>query len=148
MSTTTASDTSTTTSIPDRLTVLVTNDDGIGAPGIDALVTALSAVDGLDIVVVAPAANQSGTSDKTTPGGASHADATTISGVAGTAVDGFPADSVNVALDELGITPDLVVSGINKGQNTGNLAYASGTVGAARTAARRGIRRPDPRRPA
>jgi 5'/3'-nucleotidase len=44
-----------------------------------------------------------------------------------------------VALDELGLEPDLVVSGINKGQNVGPLAYASGTVGAGREAVRRGI---------
>jgi 5'-nucleotidase len=132
--------TTTTTAAPaEPLTVLVTNDDGIGAPGIDALVNALLAVDGLEVVVVAPAENQSGTSDTTTPGGVPHADAATASGVAGTAVSGFPADAVNVALDDLGIEPDLVVSGINAGQNVGPLVAVSGTVGAARTAARRGI---------
>jgi 5'-nucleotidase len=59
--------------------------------------------------------------------------------VEGTAVDGFPADTVTVALDELGLKPDLVVSGINHGQNVGPLAYVSGTVGAGREAVRRGI---------
>ena len=44
-----------------------------------------------------------------------------------------------VALDELGVEPDLVVSGINPGQNVGPLAYLSGTVGAGRAAVRRGI---------
>lgn len=119
--------------------MLVTNDDGIGAPGIDVLVGVLTERSDLDVVVVAPAENQSGSSDKTTPGGAAHRAGTTASGVAGTAVAGFPADAVIVALDVLGIEPDLVVSGINEGQNTGPLAYVSGTVGAARTAARRGI---------
>jgi 5'-nucleotidase len=57
----------------------------------------------------------------------------------GTAVQGLPADTIAVALDELGMQPHLVVSGINEGQNTGPLAYVSGTVGAARSAARRGI---------
>lgn len=121
------------------LTIVVTNDDGIGAPGIDALVTALSAIDDVTVVVVAPAENKSGSSDKSTPGGASHHDGQTSSGVRGTAVDGFPADAVTVALDDLGVVPDLVVSGVNQGQNLGPIAYISGTVGAARTAARRGI---------
>ncbi len=137
---TTASTTTTSSAAaPEPLRVLVTNDDGIGAPGIDALVTALSAVDGLELDVVAPAENQSGTSDKTTPGGAAHRPAATASGFSGTAVEGFPADAVNVALDDLDLMPDLVVSGINRGQNLGPVAFVSGTVGAARTAARRGI---------
>jgi len=131
--------TTTTTAAVEPLTVLVTNDDGIGAPGIDALVTALEAVDDVEIVIVAPAENQSGSSDKTTDGTVAHAPGTTASGAEGTAVAGFPADAVNVALDELGIEPDLVVSGVNEGQNVGNLAALSGTVGAARTAIRRGI---------
>lgn len=139
--TSTVAESTTTTTAPavEPLVVLVTNDDGIGATGIDVLVNALLEVDDLEVVVVAPAANQSGSSDKTTPGGASYAAGSTASGVEGTAVDGFPADTIGVALDELGLAPDLVVSGINEGQNTGPLAYASGTVGAARTAARRGI---------
>lgn len=138
-STTEAPESTTTTEAPDDLTILVTNDDGIGAPGIDALVTALSALDGVEVVIVAPAENKSGSSDNTTPGGATWEDGTTASGVAGTAVAGFPADAVNVALGELGIEPDLVVSGVNKGQNVGPLAAVSGTVGAARTAIRRGV---------
>ncbi len=132
----------TSTTIPTAagsLTIVVTNDDGIGAPGIDALVTAVSAIDHVQVVVVAPAENMSGSSDKATPGGASHHDGQTASGVHGTAVDGFPADAVTVALDDLGVVPDLVVSGVNQGQNLGPIAYISGTVGAARTAARRGI---------
>jgi 5'-nucleotidase len=135
-----ATTTSTTTTAPvQEITVLVTNDDGIGSPGIDALVTALQALEDVELVIVAPAGNQTGTSDRTTPGGATHAPAETISGVAGTAVQGFPADTISVALDELGIEPDLVVSGVNPGQNVGPLAAVSGTVGAARTAVRRGI---------
>ncbi len=121
------------------LDILVTNDDGIGALGIDVLVEALGQMADVDVQIVAPAENQSGSSDKTTPGGATYADAQTASGVAGTAVDGFPADTITVALDELGLEPDVVVSGINKGQNVGPLAYDSGTVGAARAAVRRGI---------
>jgi len=136
--TTTIAD-ATTTVAPEPISILVTNDDGIRAPGIDALVNALVALDDVEVVVVAPAENQSGTSDTATPGGAPYSPGATASGVEGTAVDGFPADTIAVALDELGVEPDVVVSGVNEGQNTGPLAYASGTVGAGRAAVRRGI---------
>ena len=131
-------DTTTTTAV-ETLTILVTNDDGIGAPGIDAVVNALQAVDDVEIAIVAPAENQSGSSDTTTGGPVTRAPGVTASGVEGTAVSGFPADAVNVALDELGIEPDVVVSGVNEGQIIANLAPISGTLGAARTAIRRGV---------
>lgn len=136
-STTTESTTTTTAVSP--ISIVVTNDDGIDAPGIDALVGALGALDGVEISVVAPAENQSGSSDKTTEGEVDYAEATTASGVEGTAVSGFPADAVDVALGPLGLTPDLVVSGVNEGQNVGPFAALSGTVGAARTAIRNGV---------
>jgi 5'-nucleotidase len=129
----------TTTEGSAPLTIMVTNDDGIGAPGIDAVVTALQALDDVAVIVVAPAENQSGSSDRRTPGGAPYAESATTSGVTGTAVDGFPADTIAVALDELGLEPDLVVSGINEGQNTGPFAFLSGTVGAGRESIRRGV---------
>lgn len=121
------------------ITVLVTNDDGIAAPGIDAIVEALRTQKNTKVVVVAPATNQSGSGSKTTEGGAPGAAATTASGYEGTAVTGFPADSVNYALDVLKLTPNVVVSGSNLGQNLGPISEISGTVGAARQAARRGI---------
>jgi 5'-nucleotidase len=129
----------TATTEPAPLDVLVTNDDGYDAVGIDALVEALRAEPGLEVTVVAPATNQSGTGDKTTEGDVAHSDQETASGYPAVAVEGFPADSVLVALDELGLTPDLVVSGINVGQNIGPLADISGTVGAAKTAQRQGL---------
>jgi 5'-nucleotidase len=122
------------------LQVLITNDDGIGADGIDELVNQLLTVDGIDVTVVAPATNQSGSGDSTTPGGATGGPGATASGVTGTAVNGTPADSVNYALDVLGLSPDLVLSGMNEGQNmTVPITNVSGTVGAARTAKRRGV---------
>jgi 5'-nucleotidase len=140
-STSTGSTAASTTTIDTttKLTVLVTNDDGIGAAGIDAVVSALQKTPNLTVVVVAPATNQSGSSDKATSGGAKGNKATTKSGVEGTAVVGFPADAVNYALDTLALKPDLVVSGANSGVNFGPLVAVSGTVGAARTAARRGV---------
>lgn len=121
------------------ITVLVTNDDGVAAPGIDAVVEALRKEKKVKVVVVAPAANQSGSGSKTTPGGAPGATATTASGYAATAVTGFPADSVNYALDVVKVKPHVVISGSNHGQNLGPISEVSGTVGAARQAARRGI---------
>jgi 5'-nucleotidase len=129
----------TTTAAAEPLTILVTNDDGIGAPGIDEVVNALQEMEAVEVVIVAPAENQSGSSDTTTDGPVTHEPATTASGDEGTAVDGFPADTIGVALDELGVEPDLVVSGVNEGQNVGPLAAVSGTVGAAREAIRRGV---------
>jgi len=131
----------TTTTAPanEPITIVVTDDDGIDAPGIDELARELSALDDVTVKVVAPATNQSGTGDSATPGDVAHHPAKTRSGIEGVAVEGTPADSVNVALDELGLEPDLVASGINKGQNVGPLGNISGTVGAALTAARRGI---------
>ncbi len=128
-----------TTAAAEPLLILVTNDDGIEADGLTTLVHGLEQIPDVEVVVVAPAENQSGSSDKTTEGEIVHTDVTTAAGIAGVAVQGFPADTVNVAVDELGIEPDLVVSGINFGQNASFAVPLSGTVGAARTAARRGI---------
>jgi 5'-nucleotidase len=121
------------------LRILLANDDGIAHPGLDLMLRELVALDGVEVTVVAPAENMSGSSDQTTEGGAPHAPGATASGVEGTAVDGFPADAVHVALDELGLDPHLVVSGINDAQNHGPFVTISGTVGVARTAIRRDI---------
>lgn len=121
------------------LKVLVSNDDGIDSPGLELLVAELAALGDVEITVVAPATNQSGSSDRTTPDGVTWSEVTTPGGVTGVAVDGFPADAVLVALDELGLDPDVVVSGINEGQNIGPVAALSGTVGVARTAVRAGV---------
>jgi 5'-nucleotidase len=121
------------------LQILVTNDDGIAAPGIDALVAAVSAIPDVEVTVVAPAENQSGTSMSLTEGELVSSDATTAGGVEATAVAGFPADSVKWALENLETEFDLVVSGSNSGQNIGDFSALSGTVGAARYAAQQGI---------
>ena len=138
---TTTSEATTTTAPPEPLTVLVTNDDGVAAAGIDALVEALSTDTRLELVVVAPAENQSGSGDSTTPGGAPASEATTRSGRAAVAVAGEPGDAVVHGLDVVlaDDPPDLVISGINEGQNLGPIVDLSGTVGAARIAAREGI---------
>lgn len=129
-----------TTTVPAApLKILYSNDDGITNPAIDVLLGMLLDEPGVEVTVVAPAENKSGSSDTTTPGGATYQAATTPAGVEGYAVNGFPADSLAVGLDELDLDPDLVVSGINPGQNVGPFASLSGTVGVGRTAIRRGI---------
>lgn len=129
----------TTTAPAEPLEILVTNDDGVAAEGIDVLVTALTAVEGVEVTVVAPATQQSGTGGSATEGPLTTNEATTASGYEASAVEGFPADTIRVAFDELGLTPDLVVSGINEGQNLGPVVDLSGTVGAARAGVRKGV---------
>jgi 5'-nucleotidase len=128
---------------PKPLRILVTNDDGVAAPGIAALVDALEGEPRVKVTVVAPAGDRSGTGDQTTPGSPDSltaSETTTASGHRATAVDGFPADTVLYALDRAPRKrPHLVISGVNAGQNLGLISDISGTVGAARTAAQEGI---------
>lgn len=124
------------------LSILVTNDDGFDAAGIDALVSELVDLPQVTITVVAPAENQSGTGTNTSPDPSAleASSRSTAGGTPVTSVVGFPADSVRYGLDEvLDEIPDLVVAGVNEGQNVGTLTEISGTVGAAREAASRGI---------
>ena len=130
------------TTAPGRtLQILVTNDDGFDAPGIDAVVEGLRTLPDTHVTVVAPATNESGSGAKTTAGALTVTDAKTASGYPAKAVAGFPADTVRWAVDDhgIGVRPDVVVSGVNFGQNIGPLVDQSGTVGAARAAASRGI---------
>lgn len=136
---TTAQTTTTAAASAEPVAVLVTNDDGYQAEGIDALVEALREVDGVEVTVVAPLDQRSGTGGKTTPGKLAVTDVKLASGYRAKAVDGFPADTIRVALDELGVEPDVVISGINAGQNLGPAVDLSGTVGAARAAVDKGI---------
>ena len=127
---------------PKPLRILVTNDDGVAGEGIDAVVEALRELPNVKVTVIAPAENQSGTGSSTTPGTLTATETELASGYPATAVAGFPADSVVYALDQGGMKqrPHLVVSGINEGQNLSALAdEVSGTVGAAKAAATRGI---------
>ncbi|MGZ8766158.1 MAG: 5'/3'-nucleotidase SurE [Acidimicrobiia bacterium] len=122
------------------LSVLVTNDDGYDAPGLEAVVNELLALPGVTVTVVAPATNQSGTGGETTPTPVTGTKSQTLNGFPAVAVEGFPADAVVYALEDvLKQKPDLVVSGVNEGPNFGPLATVSGTVGAAEKAASVGI---------
>lgn len=130
----------------ERLRVLVTNDDGVQAQGIAALVDEIAKNPQVEVHIFAPAGNRSGAGDRfTTDRPLSVQEATTISGVAATAVDGQPADAALFGmLKGLPSLPDLVLSGINNGQNLGEIVFGpglvnSGTVGAALWAARLGV---------
>ncbi len=118
-----------------NLRILLTNDDGFESPGITALRDALNRA-GHDVYVIAPATQQSGASASVTGRGVevtAHPNQTW-------AVHGRPADAVRVGLGNIMYNnpPDLVVSGANFGQNTGQDVNVSGTVGAALTAYRLG----------
>jgi 5'-nucleotidase len=131
---------STTTGPLVKLTILVTNDDGYAAPGIDTMVESLVKLPDVSVTVVAPLKNQSGTGAKTTAGALTATNVKTASGYPATAVAGFPADTIRYAMSALLKTPpDLVVSGINNGQNLGPFIAVSGTIGAAKAAAASGI---------
>lgn len=138
---TSSTSSTTTTEATKKLTILVSNDDGYAAPGIDALVQALSAMPDTEVVVSAPATQQSGMGSKVSEGQLTATDEKTISGHDAHAVAGTPADSVNWALDGgINVKPELVVTGINQGQNLGVIGdKVSGTLGAARAAVAHGI---------
>lgn len=132
--------TTSTTAPVKPITILVTNDDGYSAPGIDAMVEALRKMASVTVTVVAPEANQSGTGGKTTTGVLKAKPVKTLSGYDATAVDGYPADTIRYALTTvLSAPPNLVVSGINNGPNVGPFISISGTVGAAKAAAAIGV---------
>ncbi len=107
----------------DDPTILLTNDDGIDAPGIATLRTELTAFG--DVTVVAPESNQSGV-------GRTRTDAAVIRDHPwGYALAGTPADCVAFGLRGLDPDFDVVVSGVNSGPNAGNYVVGrSGTVGA------------------
>jgi 5'-nucleotidase len=107
--------------------ILVSNDDGFLATGINVLTEALAEI--ADVVVVAPDRNRSAASNSLTV----HAPLR-ISKIAENrySVDGTPSDCVHLALTGLlDDEPDLVVSGINHGANLGDDVIYSGTVAAA-----------------
>jgi len=113
--------------VSDRPTILVSNDDGVDAPGIRVLAAALAEIG--DVNVVAPDRERSAASHSLTlqvPLRAQRIDDSTVS------VDGTPTDCVMLAIRNLlAKRPDLVVSGINRGPNMGDDLTYSGTVAAA-----------------
>lgn len=121
--------------------ILLSNDDGIHAPGLRSFYAALVAA-GHVVHAVAPATEQSGVSCGITAFRPLFANQVKEPGFEGVAVHGTPADSVMLGLRGLLAEheqPDLVVSGINRGPNSGMSVMFSGTVGAAAQGALAGI---------
>ncbi|HET7574498.1 MAG TPA: 5'/3'-nucleotidase SurE [Solirubrobacterales bacterium] len=113
--------------------VLLTNDDGIAAPGLQAARRAITALEGVEVDVIAPDSNRSAIGRGiTTRSPLTVEEVAFEDGNVGYATDGTPVDCVRFA--ELGLVggrPDLIVSGINHGANLGDDITYSGTVAAA-----------------
>ena len=111
--------------------ILITNDDGILAPGIEALYHAVA--DLAEVTVVAPETPQSASGHAITVGSPMAVRRVHVNNVFhGWSVDGRPADCVKLAILELlDQPPDFVLSGINAGANTGINVLYSGTVAGA-----------------
>jgi len=114
------------------MTIILTNDDGIDAPGIRAL---LKAVDGQG-VIVAPKNHLSGCGHQVTTTAPIHVQRRSDVEYA---IAGTPADCVRIALSHLCPHAKVVLSGINAGGNMGADTYISGTVAAVREAAFHGV---------
>lgn len=114
-----------------RPTILITNDDGYRSKGITALIEATKEFG--DIVVVAPNNSKSGQSHAITV--KEFLRLTLVSEEEGLTIyrcSGSPVDCVKLAVQELGVTPDLILSGINHGTNSSVSVHYSGTMGAAK----------------
>jgi 5'-nucleotidase len=110
------------------MTLIITNDDGIDAPGIHALRQAINGQG----VIVAPRYHNSGCSHQVTSDRPIHVQQRTEQSHA---VDGTPVDCTRIALSHLHPDATFVLSGINAGGNLGADVYISGTVAAVREAA-------------
>lgn len=119
---------------PAPLRILVTNDDGIEAPGLAALVAALSKVGA--VTVAAPLRDQSGVSHGMTTRRLIPVRESVREGARWYAIEATPASSVRLAMESLlADKPEIVVSGVNRGENVGLVTFYSATVAAAREAA-------------
>ncbi len=119
--------------------ILVSNDDGVRAPGIAAIAQRLQGIG--TPIIVAPAENQSGKGHSIiTSEPVVREDLTLPNGLRAIGLTATPASTVNIAIRNIVMPrPDLVVSGINRGYNLGFSGYLSGTVGAAREGAMHGV---------
>ena len=117
--------------------ILITNDDGYQAKGLQALVRIMKNYG--EVTVVAPKKHQSGMSMAISLGlkPLAHKDLGLIDGVRWMYLDGTPSSCAKFAMDEVfkDEKPDVVISGINHGLNSSTAMWYSGTIGAAREAA-------------
>ncbi|MGA7396349.1 MAG: 5'/3'-nucleotidase SurE [Solirubrobacterales bacterium] len=113
--------------------ILLTNDDGIGATGLQVLRRHLRQIEGVTLDVIAPDSNRSASARSiTTRSPLSVEEIRFEDGDLGHATDGTPVDCVRFAdVGLVGDRPDLIVSGINHGLNLGDDVTYSGTVAAA-----------------
>jgi 5'-nucleotidase len=113
--------------------VLLTNDDGIEAVGLQALRRELAGLDGVELAVVAPDGNRSAMGRSITTRRPLWVEEVDFGdGTSGFATDGTPVDCVRLALSLIDdFRPDLIVAGINHGANLGDDITYSGTVAAA-----------------
>jgi 5'-nucleotidase len=118
--------------------ILISNDDGFQSSGIQALFIRLKSLG--EVTVAAPAANQSLVGHGFTYGKPMAVESWDREGTRWFAIAATPATCVRMALTSLlPQLPDVVVAGINKGENTGVVTFSSGTVACAREAAYRNI---------
>lgn len=124
---------------PPPYRILVTNDDGVRAPGIAAVAQVLQAIG--TVIIVAPAEQQSSSGHGLiTRDPIFRQDLTLPNGLKAIGLTATPASTVRVAIRAiLQPKPDLVVSGINRGYNLGYSGYISGTLAAARDGAMFGV---------
>ena len=124
---------------PQPFRILLTNDDGVRAPGVLAVALALRGQ--AELTIAAPTENQSGKGHSITTSDPIFVDTITLApDLPAYSLQTTPASCVKVAVGALMTQkPDMVVSGINRGYNLGTVTYVSGTVGAAREAALMGI---------
>ena len=113
------------------MTILLTNDDGIDAPGLRSLLQAISPLDS-NVLTVAPQLPHSGCGHQVTTTSPIHVQCRSTVAYA---VGGTPADCTRIALNHLATDARWVLSGINAGGNLGSDVYISGTVAAVREAA-------------
>ena len=125
---------------PPPYRILISNDDGVQAPGIAALAQIMQAIG--DVSIVAPSRNYSGAGHSIA--GRDDAiirdDLTLPNGLKAIGLSTTPASTMNVAIRNImKPLPDLVVTGINRGYNLGYSGYVSGTLGGARQAVMLGV---------
>lgn len=110
--------------------ILVINDDGINAPGIQALISVSKEIG--EVFVVAPDKPQSGMGHAITLDSTLHVNTVNIEGATAYSCSGTPVDCVKIAVNKLlNRKPDLIVSGINHGSNSSINVIYSGTMSAA-----------------
>jgi len=112
------------------LKIVLTNDDGVDAPGLSTLNRCVDPLG--DIIIVAPQNAQSGIAHRVTTRESLRVNQL---GPNRHSVDGTPADCARIALKIIATDADWLISGINAGANLGSDVYNSGTVAAAREAA-------------